>query len=478
MRRAPAQYRLAAVTALASLGACRTDALRVQDIDVAAPQTVQDSSALPSLLAGAIGNFGFAYDGGGDLNQISLSALLGDEFIDSDSFGTRIEVDRRSQQFETNTSLNGAFYTIQQARAAAEFAADAFRKFSPTDVGLAESLNLGALTYVILAENYCGAVPISHEVSPGEFSYGVPLSTRRLLERAIEKADSAAAIVDTGTAANALVQARVARVAKARALLDLDQATAAAAAINGVAGVPTTFKYEYSHSEATARQNNYTWFMVQGSGGRYSIPNLEGLNGLPFRAEGDTSLTTGTVRDPRVANIRRAGRGGLGFDNATPAWWQLKYPADSSKVVIADGVEARLIEAEALLRGGNSSGALATLNALRSDAALRTLRGYTRALAALPAETTPAAQVNQLFKERAYWLFLTSHRLGDLRRLTRPTSAQGNDITGYGRAIETVYPTGDYHKGGTYGTDVNSPIPRAEGYNPSFNRAACDVAKP
>jgi hypothetical protein len=38
----------------------------------------------------------------------------------------------------------------------------------------------------------------------------------------------------------------------------------------------------------------------------------------------------------------------------------------------------------------------------------------------------------------------------------------------YGRNSETVFPTGDYHKNGTYGPDVNLPIPIEEQNNPNF----------
>ena len=78
---------------------------------------------------------------------------------------------------------------------------------------------------------------------------------------------------------------------------------------------------------------------------------------------------------------------------------------------------------------------------------------------------TKAAQVDQLFKERAYWLFLTSHRLGDMRRLIRQ----------YNRPANTVFPTGAYFKGGTYGTDVSSPVPQREQNNPSYDPAACKL---
>jgi hypothetical protein len=473
-RRWPVDLVRAAGVALAGIiVACSTEQiLTVEDIDVARPESVADSSALPALLAGALGNFGVMYNGGStDVNMISLSGMISDEFINTETFPTRIEIDQRRQQYQNNGSLSGLFYAVHQARAAADFAADGYRKFSPANAGFAEALDLSALAYTLLAENYCGAVPISRETSPGVFAYGPALNTRQLLQRAIEKADSALAVVG---AASTSTQARVARIAKARALLNLDDPAAAAAAIGGTAGVPTTFQYIYTHSELTGRQNNGTWTLVQNSG-RYGVSNVEGVNGLPFRSDGDTLAA---VKDPRVANVRRPTNNGNGFDGSTAEWWQLKYPVRAAPVIIADGVEARLIEAEASLRAGDYPGALATLTALASDAALRTARGYTRVVPAPLPVVGLTAQVNQLFKERAYWLYLTSHRLGDIRRLSRPAAATAPDITGYDRGIETVFPTGAYHKSGSYGTDVNSPIPQAEDNNPQFTRAACNTGKP
>ena len=468
--------RLLAAGALAVMAACSTDQiLEVEDIDVARPESVQDSVALPAVLAGALGNYGVAYNGSLDINQIALSGMITDEYINTETFPTRIEVDQRRQQI-TNGSLSGTFYAIQQARSAADFAADAYRRFTFTTppAGLAEALNISALSLILMAENYCGSVPLSRETSPGVFEYGPSLNTRELLDRAIAKADSALALVGTQTAAAAVTQARVARIVKARALLNLDQPAAASAAIGGTTGVPSAFQYVYVHSEVTGRQNNGTWSLVQNSG-RFGVANNEGVNGLPYRSEGDIA---GAIRDPRVANQRRPSNNGLGFDGSTPMWWQLKYPARTSPSIMADGVEARLIEAEAAYRAGNYVGALGILNALRSDAGVLAVRGYGSALPALAPAVTPAAQEDQIFKERAYWLYLTSHRLGDMRRLTRPVAAAAPEITGYGRAIESVFPTGTYHKPGTYGTDVNSPIPQAEDNNPNFDRAACIVTKP
>ena len=44
-------------------------------------------------------------------------------------------------------------------------------------------------------------------------------------------------------------------------------------------------------------------------------------------------------------------------------------------------------------------------------------------------------------------------------------------IRQYRRTRRTVFPSGDYLKGGSYGTDVNLPIPMEEQNNP--NSAGC-----
>lgn len=451
--------------ALPLLVACSADQiLDVEDIDVASPGSVADPTALPAVLAGAIGDFGVAYNGGGDFNQITLAGQLSDELYNTETFPTRIENDQRRQSYQSNGSLQNLFYATHQARASADRAAAGYITLKKeTDVGLAEALNLSAISYIILAENYCNAVPISVANADGTFEYGAALTTEQLLNVAVAKADSALANATAangvGAAAKRTEQARLARVVKARALLNLNKPAEAAAAIGGETGVPTTFQYNYQHSETTGRQNNGTWGVTV-SVARFGVPDKEGINGLPFLSEGNTA---GTVKDPRVANVLRGGSG-RGFDNTTTQYMQQKYPARASIVTIADGVEARLIEAEAALRANNPAGALTILNALRANSALLTLRGYAAgSLAPLAQAGTTAAQVDQLFKERAYWLYLTSHRLGDLRRLVRQ----------YGRNTESVFPTGSYHKSGTYGTDVNSPIPQAEDNNPNFNRAGC-----
>src|SRR3954451_25043369 len=130
--------RLAAVGALAVIVACNSDKLlKVDDPDVARPEALQGAGALPAQRAGAIGNFGVAFNGGNaDVEQVHLSGLLSDEFINTETFPTRIEIDQRAIT-TTNTSLantvqGGTFFDLSRARASADFAVDAYRQFAKT----------------------------------------------------------------------------------------------------------------------------------------------------------------------------------------------------------------------------------------------------------------------------------------------------------------------------------------------------------
>mgnify|MGYP003290203201 CR=1 FL=1 len=122
---------------------------------------------------------------------------------------------------------------------------------------------------------------------------------------------------------------------------------------------------------------------------------------------------------------------------------------------MADGIEARLIEAEAQLRSNDFGGMRTTLNDLRAGADL--------GLDPLPTPGSATEAEDQLFSERAFWLFATGHRLGDMRRLIRQ----------YNRPVNTVFPNGPYFKGGLYGTDVNVPVPFQEQNNPEYDKSAC-----
>ncbi len=436
---------LIGVSALA-LGACSTDLLTVSDVDIVKPVSLSDKAALPNVLAASIGDFGVAYAGANNSEGLNeMSGLLADEFINSESFPTRIEVDQRNTN-EINATTLGTFRTIETARATTDAGAVSFAALDPTNGSRAEVLALNAFTYILLAENYCSGVPASKLNTDGTFTYGAPMTTAQLLTVAVAKFDSAITIA---TAAGAGTALNLARIGKGRALVDQKNYAAAATA---VAAVPSSFRYVINHDENTGRQNNGVFSFAQNSR-RFSIPDREGANGLLFRSIGLT--------DGRLAVRKNSARGGLGFDNFTPLFVSAKYQNRSAPTPLAEGSEARLIEAEAALAANDDATFLAKLNAARAASPTYALAPALAPASPAPIDAVPATsagKVDLLFQERAIDLFLTAHRLGDLRRLIRQ----------YGRDAESVFPTGAYFKGGVYGPDVNFPIPFEEKNNPSF----------
>jgi hypothetical protein len=419
---------------LLAAGACNPNkALDVKDIDVVSPGQLNDKSALPTLRNGVLSTFQLAFSGGADLanggheGQATMSGLLADEFLNAESFPDRISVDQRDI-IPSNLSLVALFLDLSRARATADFASSQYNKLDAGADGQSEVLSIAGFAYVLFGENYCSGVPFSTLDANNVIVYGDPQTRDQVLQTAVAKFDSAITIATAKGDADLL---NLARVGKGRALLDLAQFATAATA---VASVPTTFQYLVRSSANSLRQNNGIWNYTANTFA-FSVPEREGGNGLPYL----------TANDPRLEVIATGQRG---FDRATPFNLQLKYPDLASSVVLASGIEARLIQAEAQFRAGTPGPAIATLNAIRAIAGLDPL-------------TDPGSDVgrtNLLFRERAFWMWGTSHRLGDMRRLVRQ----------YGRTQQTVFPTGEYHKGGQYGTDVNFPVSSDERNNPKF----------
>jgi hypothetical protein len=195
--------------------------------------------------------------------------------------------------------------------------------------------------------------------------------------------------------------------------------------------VPEDFIYETEHATTPAALHNGVFEAF--NNGNFGVFDQEGGNGLPYVSAQD---------------VRIPGDSGIGADNNTETWFPSKYPSFESSIPLADYLEAQLIIAESELQAGAFPAMTQRLNDLRAAVGLPGL--------AAPGDATTATDL--LFAERAFWLFATGHRLGDMRRLIRQ----------YLRDPETVFPTGDWYKGGlTYGVDVNLPLPRREQNNPN-----------
>ncbi|HVH69303.1 MAG TPA: hypothetical protein VM716_15650 [Gemmatimonadales bacterium] len=466
--RAPVRFALASVcAALGFAAACHL--LDISNPDVVPAGTLTGAANLPTIRGGAIGDFALAYSGSGATGsqgtiegQIMVSGLLSDEWINTETFPDRVQVDAR-QTDPTSGTMAGVFTTLARARVSTEYGVAQFRQFADTttNTGLSELLSLNGFTYLMFAENYCSGVPFDNPQPDGTVIFGQPLTTMRMLDTALNRFNQAIATAKVLPVAQQPPFLRLAAIGKARALLD-EGLDSIADTVVSAANVPTGFSYVIQHDLTSLRQQNGV-FAGDAKYKRYGVADKEGGNGIPWRSS----------PDPRTPFFRKPATN-KGFDNSTPQYDEYRYIDERASVTLATGAEARLINAEAALQRGDTVTFLAILNGLRAAPPPYFLVGDTTGLTStvaplspLASPTSDTAAVSLLFNERAHWLWLTGHRLNDLRRLVRTKGVRG----GFGRAVNSVFPTGPYFKNGlTYGNDVNLPVPVTEQNNPNFQQ--------
>jgi len=418
-----------------------SDVLEVEDPDIINPSNVQSAAGAQAVRLGALARFNAATSGAESL--FLLGGLFADEWVNGDSFIARQEVDQRVITPQNNF-LTTANRVLHRARLSADQAIELLGQYDPNAPRwqVAEMYFVKAFTKNLMAEHYCDGLVFSTVVD-GREQFGSPITTTAAYEEALAHATEGLALITGSTADDVRVRSAL-QVMRGRILLNLNRHADAATAVNGVA---TNFRYTMRHSTTTA--DNAFW-TFNNNARRYSVGNSEGTNGLNFATANDPRVPVCVGGTPActaigVTQTRRD-------DLSQPLHIQMLWPTRDASIAIVTGIEARLIEAEAQLKASGS--ALAALNAARA-----TVTG----LAPLTEAATPAARVDQLFRERAFWLFGTGHRVGDMRRLIRQ----------YNRAENTVFPTGAWHKGGNYGTDVTVPVPLDEQNNPNASGQLC-----
>jgi hypothetical protein len=292
---------------------------------------------------------------------------------------------------------------------------------------------------IMLADMFCSGIPLSTLDFEQDYTLRPGSMTVQVYYDALAKFDTALVL---SVGADSVMN--LARVGRGRAWLNLGQYDSAAVAVTDV---PTGFSYRVAGE----------WYGTCGGGGcthlllsQATIANREGVNGLPYVSS----------NDPRVAVVQDSFKLGSHFYlQQFPAKYESSLTqGTTSWIVVANGIEAQLIRAEAELQPADApSGAwLHTLNQLRESVGLSDTTD----------PGTATGRISLLFAERAYWLFATGHRQGDLRRLLREYGSYSafNDQS-------QVYPTGNYTAPGVavYGSDVTVPVPSAEYTNPLFH---------
>jgi hypothetical protein len=411
------------------LSAACSSLTEVDAPDVVQPASLENAVGAVSLYAGAVRDFSGAFAGTVTL----LSGTLADELLagGQTTFIADVVADARRLP---ETSFPFAYATLHAVRIGTGKAISGLQRFAPTPRSrIGQLFSMLGFVELTFAEQYCSGVPMSNNVD-GQLVYGEQITTAAMYQLALSHFDSALAY-----STDSIRFASLARVGKARTLLGLGRFSDAAAAVSDVL---TTFRYDLELTAAVAGQMNIIYQNIF-FGRTNGVADREGGVGLNFR----------TANDPRVQTSFVA-RAADGFNDI---YLFTRYNSLSASFTLANGIEARLIEAEAALQANRNdssptgSGWLGILNTLRSTQ-------ITPPLPALADPGTFDARVDLLFRERAFWTFLTNHRLGDLRRLIRQ----------YGRTQDKVFPTGLYKDGVPYGTDVNFSIVDQERNNPLF----------
>jgi hypothetical protein len=334
------------------------------------------------------------------------TGLMTDELTVMNAAGSsQIAQQLTAADVRDDTVSYGGFGKLALARVVAQQGIGALQRYNDVPRAyVGELYALQGMTEVLLAEGFCSGIPLTQATYGENFRYTAGFSTQDVLSHALALFDTALVFGKDSVEISTL-----ARVGQGRALLDLGEFAKAAAVIESV---PVSAQYQIYY---TRKVENPWWFLQPDV---VQVLNAEGGTGLDWIAP------TATQQDPRIPVTTTTD------ENDVPVFTapirQAKFGPSTTTLLLASGIEARLIEAESQLQPASHPAGpwLQTLNDLR-----RTI-----GLADTTDPGTESGRVDLLFRERAFWLYLTGHRQGDLRRLIRD----------YHRTIETVYPTGPY----------------------------------
>jgi hypothetical protein len=447
LRRASSR-RFRAATVAVLLGACSSETiLQAPDPDLVTPETVRSAEGANAVYIGALDRFR-NITGGAESSWL-FGGLLADEWSSSSTFIQNDETDQRQIQ-PSNSSITGMFRNLARVRTASNQAIAGLNEYQPTRIAeVAEMYFNRGFAEMQMAQDFCNGIPLS-DATGAVIVFGQPLPVSQVFQVAVASYDSALALVAGRTDSMSIRVNRSARIGKARAQLGLGDAAAAAATLASGTAIPTSFAL--LHTFAPSSGDNILWSQpfsairyVVGDSLEGNAPNLIPVaNAIGFARAGDPRL-------PVTISTTANGQDGQTRHRRTTLWGR------STSIPVVNGLDARLIEAEARLEALDRPGTLAILNALR--AAPPTLGTVTpAAMGPLADPGTQGGMVSMYFREKAFWTFSRGQRLGDMRRMIRD----------YGRTVDNTFPTGTHFKGPQYGSDVSLPVPDDERNNPNF----------
>jgi hypothetical protein len=287
-----------------------------------------------------------------------------------------------------------------------------------SDINLARVEMNSGFSLILLAETFC----------QGDILVGPPLTPQQMLDTAVVRFTKAVAVGQAAAAAGVAEGTKVvnaSNVGLARAYLQLgDNALAAQAA----ALVPAPFVYNVvTIDDASNRALGNAVFAYDIGGNLIVVPDA-------YRA----------LNDPRVQWKDGAKKA---QDAQLEYFQQLKFTSFATPIRIASGLEASYVVAEANLKGGDGTAALALITARR------TANGQP----AFTGSGTPAI-LAELMNQRAREFWLEAKHLGDWIRNPTATPFVGAAGTPFYKPAQ-----------GNFGTSACLPVPLSEtAANPNF----------
>lgn len=405
------------LSAVALLGACSVidDILTVDAPSRVVASDLEDPAAADLLAASVANEFRCAFT-----HYAAASALTGMEMADAVNSASLTIWDQRihdtsgygSQYAQSDCgSGNPALYLpLSRARWIADHVLRSLGSWSTAEVPNktaleAEVAAYAGYGYVLLGESMCSVT----------FDGGPEQTVAEAFQLAVDRFDQAIASAGSNTAI-----LNMARIGKARALLNLGMLPEAEAAASPV---PAGFKFELEYSNAENVTRNKIWELNKRD------------NDLTI-GETYRNVTFAGMLDPRVA-VTDEGFTGAGTN--IPVFTADKYTSGDSPMELATWEEAQLIMAEAALDDGRLQDAVDIITVLHTNVGLPAFA------------STDAAEIrDQIVYERAAELFLEGQHLEDIKRLSIP-----------------LYPPPgtDLPYGGSYGDEVCFEIPAIEFLN-------------
>ena len=420
---------LAAAVALA-VGGC-DGLLEVPDPAIVTPEEQQGPDAVTTKITGVVGTAIEAVD-----DYVMYSSLFTDEMISAGTFPSRRQVDERNI-LTSNTTVNGEVYEpIHTARSEADKRVAEFRtalddpEFAEVQAALREGIAIGtyfgAYTRLLLAELYCQSV----------LDNGVPVDSAARAAESLSLFEEA----ETEASAAGLDDVRQAAiVGQARAHLFLREFSRAA---DDAGRVDRGFQLLAEHSLNDPDQGNELFQRTWGSAtAGIVIRWTVGAGDEPDRqnekfAHFDEFVDLGIIDvDTPLRNQAQ--------NSQIEVNLQLIYDEEASPVVLASGIEARLIEAEFAIRDNRTGDAETLINDLRADWPTRfTLQRRPVPGASLDPITLSGDEqtdLGRIASERARELWLTGDRQATSRRLL----ADGIDLYPVKPGTQTCWPFPD-----------------------------------